>query len=138
MKPQKQKKQILKFALKMMDKVVEIKYLEIEHQKAKNEEIRLKQSPTVELLEVKSSDEQIDEKLKREVENDPMFKILGEIFDPQKNAKRAEEIIEKYPKGGIIVGVGKLQDKGEFVAPKFGRNECNCPVCQAERNAKNN
>ena len=140
MKPKKERKQILKFALKMADKVIEMKQLQIEQQQAKNEELRLKQStPTAELRQfefggfpkgkneevVLKKDEPIDEKLKKEVENDPMFKLMEEIFSPQKNKERLDQIAESLnlPKGAIAVKVVK-REKDDV---------CGCPACQLRR-----
>lgn len=140
MKPKKERKQILKFALKMADKVIEIKQLQILHQQEKNEEIRLKwATPTAELRQVEfggfpngqneevvlKKDEPIDEKLKKEVENDPMFKLMEEIFNPQKNKERLEQIEKSLnlPKGAIAVKVVK-REKDDV---------CGCPACQLRR-----
>ena len=135
MKPKKERKQILKFALKMADKVIEMKQLQILHQQEKNEEIRLKgATPTAELRQfefgqneevVLKKDEPIDEKLKEEVENDPMFKLMEEIFSPQKNKERLDQIAESLnlPKGEIAVKVVK-REKDDV---------CGCPACQLRR-----
>lgn len=128
------------FPLELLAQAVEMKKLQIKHQKAKNEELRLKQStPTAELRQyefggfpngqneevVLKKDEPIDEKLKDEVENDPMFKLAEEIFNPQKNKERLDQIVESLnlPKGAIAVKVVK-REKDDV---------CGCPACQLRR-----
>lgn len=149
MKTRKERKTMLKFALKMMDKAIEMKQLQILHQQEKNEELRLKQStPTAELRQFEdggfpnvrseefvfkkseekpfiASKEEIDEKLKEEVENDPLFKMMDEIFNPEKNKERLEQIAQSIglPKGGILVKLG--------ATPK--EDVCDCPACQLRR-----
>ena len=88
------------FSLELLAQAVEMKKLQIKHQKAKNEELRLKQSTsTAELRQyefggfmngqneelVLKKDEPIDEKLKSEVKNNPLFKLFDDIFNPNKN-----------------------------------------------------
>ena len=143
MKPKKERKQILKFALKMADKVIEMKQLQILHQQEKNEEIRLKgATPTAELRQfefggfpngqneevVLKKDEPIDEKLKEEVENDPLFKLFDDIFNPNKNKEIIDEIMKekRFPSGGIMVGIGKKRPNGE-------KDDCDCPACVLRR-----
>ena len=92
MKSQKKRtKLIFGFALSMMDKAIEMQQAKNEFQELKNEEIRLQSSQIKgEILELKSpfnEEEQIDEKLKSEVENDPLFKLFDDIFNPSKNKK---------------------------------------------------
>ena len=144
MKTRKERKTMLKFALKMMDKAIEMKQLQILHQQEKNEELRLKQStPTAELRQFEDGgfpngrseefvfkkgeekpQEEIDKKLKEEVENDPLFKMLDEIFSPEKNKQRLEQIEQSLglPKGGIVVKVRNPKD-----------DVYDCPACQLRR-----
>ena len=123
------------FSLELFAQAVEMKKLQIKHQQAKNEELRLKQStPTVELRQfefgqneevVLKKDEPIDEKLKEEVENDPMFRLMEEIFSPEKNKERLEQIEKSLnlPKGAIAVKVVKRKKD----------DVCDCPACQLLR-----
>lgn len=125
------------FSLELFAQAVEMKKLQIKHQQAKNEELRLKQStPTAELRQfefdgfpngqneevVLKKDEPINEKLKEEVENDPMFRLMEEIFSPEKNKERLEQIEKNLnlPKGAITVKVVK-------------DDVCGCPACQLRR-----
>ena len=87
------------FSLELFAQAVEMKKLQIKHQQAKNEEVVLKK------------DEPIDEKLKEEVENDPMFRLMEEIFSPEKNKERLEQIEKSLnlPKGAIAVKVVKRE-----------------------------
>ena len=128
------------FSLELFAQAVEMKKLQIKHQQAKNEELRLKQSmPTAEPRKyefggfpngqneevVLKKDEPIDEKLKEEVENDPMFRLMEEIFNPEKNKERLEQIEKSLnlPKGAIAVKVVK-REKDDV---------CDCPACQLRR-----
>ena len=94
MKSQKQAKILFGFELSMMDKAIEMQHAKNKFQELKNEEIRLQSTQIKgEILELKSpfnEDEPIDEKLKAEVENDPLFKLFDDIFNPNKN----KEIID--------------------------------------------
>ena len=89
MKSLKQTKILFGFALSMMDKAIEMQNAKNKFQELKNEEIRLQSTQIKgEILELKSpfnEDEPIDEKLKSEVENDPLFKLFDDIFNPNKN-----------------------------------------------------
>ena len=131
------------FSLELLAQAVEMKKLQIKHQKAKNEELRLKQSTsTAELRQyefggfmngqneelVLKKDEPIDEKLKSEVENDPLFKLFDDIFNPNKNKEVIDEIMKdkRFPSGGIMVGIGKRRPKGE-------KDDCDCPACVLRR-----
>ena len=128
MKSQKQTKLLFGFALSMMDKAIEMQHAKNEFQDLKNEELRLKSQPIKgEILELKS-EEKIDGKLKEKVENDPLFKLMDDIFNPTKNKKIIDEImkVKEYPSGGIIK-VGELQDQKEDA------DDCPCPVCQLRR-----
>ena len=128
------------FPLELLAQTVEMKKLQIKHQKAKNEELRLKQStPTAELRQyefggfmngqneevVLKKDEPIDEKLKDEVEYDPMFRLMEEIFSPEKNKERLEQIEKSLnlPKGAIAVKVVKREKDDVY----------DCPACQLRR-----
>ena len=122
----KQTKLLFGFALSMMDKAIEMQQAKNEFQDLKNEEIRLQFTQIKgEILELKSplnEDEPIDEKLKSEVENDPIFKLMEEIFNPQKNKERLDQIAESLnlPKGAIAVKVVK-REKDDV---------CDCPAYQ--------
>lgn len=135
MNPKKERKQILKFALKMADKLIEMQNAKNKFQELKNEEIRLQSTQIKgEILELKSpfnKDEPIDEKLKSEVENDPLFKLFEDIFNPSKNKKIIDDIMKnkKFPSSGIIVEVGKLQDQ----KPTEADDTCSCEACVLRR-----
>ena len=128
MKSQKQTKLLFGFALSMMDKAIEMQNAKNKFQELKNEEIRLQSTQIKgEILELKSpfnKDEPIDEKLKSEVENDPLFKLFDDIFNPNKNKEIIDEIMKdkRFPSGGILVGIGKRRPKGE-------KDDCDCPAC---------
>ena len=132
MKSQKQTKLIFGFALSMMDKAIEMQNAKNKFQELKNEEIRLQSTQIKgEILELKSpfnEDEQIDEKLKSEVENDPLFKLFDDIFNPNKNKEIIDEIMKdkRFPSGGILVGIGKKRPNGE-------KDDCDCPACVLRR-----
>lgn len=132
MKSQKQTKILLGFVLSMMDKAIEMQNAKNKFQELKNEEIRLQSTQIKgEILELKSSfnkDEPIDEKLKSEVENDPLFKLFDDIFNPNKNKKIIDEIMKekRFPSGGILVGIGKKRPNGE-------KDDCDCPACVLRR-----
>ena len=97
-----------------------------------NLEIRLQSTQIKgEILELKSpfnEDEQIDEKLKSEVENDPLFKLFDDILNPNKNKEIIDEIMKdkRFPSGGILVGIGKKRPNGE-------KDDCDCPACVLRR-----
>lgn len=128
----KQTKLLFGFALSMMDKAIEMQNAKNKFQELKNEEIRLQSTQIKgEILELKSpfnEDEPIDEKLKSEVENDPLFKLFDDIFNPNKNKKIIDEIMKekKFPSGGIMVGIGKKRPNGE-------KDDCDCPACVLRR-----
>ena len=132
MKTRKERKTVLKFALKMMDKAIEMQNAKNKFQELKNEEIRLQSTQIKgEILELKSpfnEDEPIDEKLKSEVENDPLFKLFDDIFNPNKNKEIIDEIMKdkRFPSGGILVGIGKKRPNGE-------KDDCDCPACVLRR-----
>ena len=128
----KQTKLLFGFALSMMDKAIEMQNAKNKFQELKNEEIRLQSTQIKgEILELKSpfnKDEPIDEKLKSEVENDPLFKLFDDIFNPNKNKEIIDEIMKekKFPSGGILVGIGKKRPNGE-------KDDCDCPACVLRR-----
>ena len=132
MKSQKQTKILFGFGLSMMDKAIEIQHAKNKFQELKNEEIRLQSTQIKgEILELKSpfkEDEPIDEKLKSEVENDPLFKLFDDIFNPNKNKEIIDEIMKdkRFPSGGIMVGIGKKRPNGE-------KDDCDCPACVLRR-----
>ena len=132
MKSLKQTKILFGFGLSMMDKAIEMQNAKNKFQELKNEEIRLQSTQIKgEILELKSSfnkDEPIDEKLKSEVENDPLFKLFDDIFNPNKNKKIIDEIMKekRFPSGGIMVGIGKKRPNGE-------KDDCDCIACQLLR-----
>ena len=132
MKSQKQAKILFGFGLSMMDKAIEMQHAKNKFQELKNEEIRLQSTQIKgEILELKSpfnEDEPIDEKLKSEVENDPLFKLFDDIFNPNKNKEIIDEIIKdkRFPSGGILVGIGKKRPNGE-------KDDCDCPACVLRR-----
>lgn len=132
MKSQKQAKILFGFGLSMMDKAIEMQNAKNKFQELKNEEIRLQSTQIKgEILELKSpfnKDEPIDEKLKSEVENDPLFKLFDDIFNPNKNKEIIDEIMKdkRFPSGGILVGIGKKRPNGE-------KDDCDCPACILRR-----
>ena len=132
MKSQKQAKILFGLGLSMMDKAIEMQHAKNKFQELKNEEIRLQSTQIKgEILELKSpfnEDEPIDEKLKAEVENDPLFKLFDDIFNPNKNKEVIDEIMKdkRFPSGGIMVGIGKRRPKGE-------KDDCDCPACVLRR-----
>ena len=132
MKSLKQTKILFGFGLSMMDKAIEMQNAKNKFQELKNEEIRLQSTQIKgEILELKSpfnKDEPIDEKLKSEVENDPLFKLFDDIFNPNKNKKIIDEIMKekRFPSGGIMVGIGKKRPNGE-------KDDCDCPACVLRR-----
>ena len=132
MKSQKQAKILFGFGLSMMDKAIEMQHAKNKFQELKNEEIRLQSTQIKgEILELKSpfnEDEPIDEKLKAEVENDPLFKLFDDIFNPNKNKEVIDEIMKdkRFPSGGILVGIGKKRPNGE-------KDNCDCPTCVLRR-----
>lgn len=131
MKSQKKTKILFDLGLSIMDKAIEMQNAKNKFQELKNEEIRLQSTQIKgEILELKSpfnEDEPIDEKLKSEVENDPLFKLFDDIFNPSKNKKIIDDIMKnkKFPSGGIIVEVGKLQDQ----KPTEADDNCPCEAC---------
>ena len=132
MKSQKQAKILFGFGLSMMDKAIEMQHAKNKFQELKNEEIRLQSTQIKgEILELKSpfnEDEPIDEKLKAEVENDPLFKLFDDIFNPNKNKEIIDEIMKdkRFPSGGILVGISKKRPNGE-------KDDCDCPACVLRR-----
>ena len=132
MKSLKQTKILFGFGLSMMDKAIEMQNAKNKFQELKNEEIRLQSTQIKgEILELKSpfnEDEPIDEKLKSEVENDPLFKLFDDIFNPNKNKEIIDEIMKdkRFPSGGIMVGIGKRRPKSE-------KDDCDCPACVLRR-----
>ena len=132
MKTLKQTKILFGFGLSMMDKAIEMQNAKNKFQELKNEEIRLQSTQIKgEILELKSpfnEDEPIDEKLKSEVENDPLFKLFDDIFNPNKNKEIIDEIMKdkRFPSGGILVGIGKKRPNGE-------KDDCDCPACVLRR-----
>ena len=132
MKSQKQAKILFGFRLSMMDKAIEMQHAKNKFQELKNEEIRLQSTQIKgEILELKSpfnEDEPIDEKLKAEVENDSLYKLFDDIFNPNKNKEVIDEIMKdkRFPSGGIMVGIGKRRPKGE-------KDDCDCPACVLRR-----
>ena len=132
MKSLKQTKILFGFGLSMMDKAIEMQNAKNKFQELKNEEIRLQSTQIKgEILELKSpfnEDEQIDEKLKSEVEKDPLFKLFDDIFNPNKNKEIIDEIMKdkRFPSGGIMVGIGKKRPNGE-------KDDCDCPACVLRR-----
>ena len=132
MKSLKQTKILFGFGLSMMDKAIEMQNAKNKFQELKNEEIRLQSTQIKgEILELKSpfnEDEPIDEKLKSEVENDPLFKLFDDIFNPNKNKEIIDEIMKdkRFPSGGIMVGIGKKRPNGE-------KDDCDCPACILRR-----
>ena len=132
MKSLKQTKILFGFGLSMMDKAIEMQNAKNKFQELKNEEIRLQSTQIKgEILELKSpfnEDEPIDEKLKSEVENDPLFKLFDDIFNPKKNKEIIDEIMKekRFPSGGIMVGIGKKRPNGE-------KDDCDCPACLLRR-----
>lgn len=135
----KQTKLLFGFALSMMDKAIEMQQAKNEFQDLKNEELRLKSNtPSVEQIfplggefvvptrfKNKEKEEKIDEKLKAEVENDQLFKLFEDIFNPNKNKEIIDEIMKdkRFPSGGILVGIGKKRPNGE-------KDDCDCPAYQ--------
>ena len=132
MKSLKQTKILFGFGLSMMDKAIEMQNAKNKFQELKNEEIRLQSTQIKgEILELKSpfnKDEPIDEKLKSEVENDPLFKLFDDIFNPNKNKEIIDEIMKekRFPSGGIIMEIGKKRPNGE-------KDDCDCPACVLRR-----
>ena len=132
MKSLKQTKILFGFGLSMMDKAIEMQNAKNKFQELKNEEIRLQSTQIKgEILELKSpfnEDETIDEKLKSEVENDQLFKLFDDIFNPNKNKEIIDEIMKdkRFPSGGILVGIGKKRPNGE-------KDDCDCPACVLRR-----
>ena len=132
MKSLKQTKILFGFGLSMMDKAIEMQNAKNKFQELKNEEIRLQYTQIKgEILELKSpfnEDEPIDEKLKSEVENDPLFKLFDDIFNPNKNKEIIDEIMKdkRFPSGGILVGIGKKRPNGE-------KDDCDCQACVLRR-----
>ena len=132
MKSQKKTKILFDFGLSIIDKAIEMQHAKNKFQELKNEEIRLQSTQIKgEILELKSpfnEDEPIDEKLKAEVENDPLFKLFDDIFNPNKNKEVIDEIMKdkRFPSGGIMVGIGKRRPKGE-------KDDCDCPACVLRR-----
>ena len=97
-------------AVEMMGQAVAMKKLQLEEMKLKSEK-NDKGSFSTGVIEVEKGS--------------PIFEELSRILRPEKTPK--------YPSGGILQG----DNLKEFVAPKFGSKLCECPVCEAERRAKN-
>ena len=135
MKSLKQTKILFGFGLSMMDKAIEMQNAKNKFQELKNEEIRLQSTQIKgEILELKSpfnEDEPIDEKLKSEVENDPLFKLFDDIFNPNKNKKIIDEIMKekRFHSGGIVVKDVKIQDE----KPTKSDDTCPCEACVLRR-----
>ena len=135
MKSLKQTKILFGFGLSMMDKAIEMQHAKNKFQELKNEEIRLQSTQIKgEILELKSpfnEDEPIDEKLKAEVENDPLFKLFDDIFNPNKNKEVIDEIMKdkRFPSGGIVVKDVKIQDE----KPTKSDDTCPCEACVLRR-----
>ena len=135
MKSLKQTKILFGFGLSMMDKAIEMQNAKNKFQELKNEEIRLQSSQIKgEILELKSpfnEDEPIDEKLKSEVENDPLFKLFDDIFNPNKNKEIIDEIMKdkKFASGVIVVKDVKIQDE----KPTKSDDTCPCGACVSRR-----
>ena len=135
MKSQKQAKILFGFGLSMMDKAIEMQHAKNKFQELKNEEIRLQSTQIKgEILELKSpfnEDEPIDEKLKSEVENDPLFKLFDDIFNPNKNKEIIDEIMKdkRFTSGGIVVKDVKIQDE----KPTKSDDTCPCEACVLRR-----
>ena len=135
----KQTKLLFGFALSMMDKAIEMQNAKNKFQELKNEEIRLQSTQIKgEILELKSpfnKDEPIDEKLKSEVENDPLFKLFDDIFNPNKNKEIIDEIMKdkRFPSGGILVKDVKIQDE----KPTKSDDTCPCEACVLRRKLEN-
>ena len=131
----KQTKLLFGFALSMMDKAIEMQHAKNKFQELKNEEIRLQSTQIKgEILELKSpfnEDEPIDEKLKAEVENDPLFKLFDDIFNPNKNKEVIDEIMKdkRFPSGVIVVKDVKIQDE----KPTKSDDTCPCEACVLRR-----
>ena len=135
MKSLKQTKILFGFGLSMMDKAIEMQNAKNKFQELKNEEIRLQSTQIKgEILELKSpfnEDEPIDEKLKSEVENDPLFKLFDDIFNPNKNKEIIDEIMKdkRFPSGVIVVKDVKIQDE----KPTKSDDICPCEACVLRR-----
>ena len=144
----KQTKLLFGFALSMMDKAIEMQQAKNEFQDLKNEELRLKSNtPSVEQIfplggefvvptrfKNKEKEEKIDEKLKAEVENDPLFKLFDDILNPNKNKEIIDEIMKdkRFPSGGIVVKDVKIQDE----KPTKSDDTCPCEACVLRRQLK--
>ena len=139
MKSLKQTKILFGFGLSMMDKAIEMQNAKNKFQELKNEEIRLQSTQIKgEILELKSpfnEDEPIDEKLKSEVENDPLFKLFDDIFNPNKNKEIIDEIMKdkRFPSGVIVVKDVKIQDE----KPTESDDTCPCEACVLRRKLEN-
>ena len=135
MKSLKQTKILFGFGLSMMDKAIELQNAKNKFQELKNEEIRLQSTQIKgEILELKSpfnEGEPIDEKLKSEVENDPLFKLFDDIFNPNKNKEIIDEIMKdkRFPSGVIVVKDVKIQDE----KPTKSDDTCPCEACVLRR-----
>ena len=139
MKSLKQTKILFGFGLSMMDKAIEMQNAKNKFQELKNEEIRLQSTQIKgEILELKSpfnEDETIDEKLKSEVENDQLFKLFDDIFNPNKNKEIIDEIMKdkRFPSGVIVVKDVKIQDE----KPTESDDTCPCEACVLRRKLEN-
>lgn len=101
--------------LEMMDKVIEMKKLQ-------NDEFRMK---------FEHERERVDSVPKIRSTKVPLMKDGGSILDEINKVFPYKS--EKFPVGGIVVGTNR--DIAEFISPKFGTIDCDCPQCQARRNA---
>lgn len=154
MKSLKQTKILFGFELSMMDKAIEMQHAKNEFQDLKNEELRMKNkekefsfgvefpkyeemfssdfdkqvSVSKDLKPTAKKEEKIDEKLKETVENDQLFKLFDDIFNPNKNKEIIDEIMKdkRFPSGGILVGIGKKRPNGE-------KDDYDCPACVLRR-----
>mgnify|MGYP003403060669 FL=1 len=100
---------LMSLGVQMMGQAVEMKKLQIEEMKLKAEKNDLNSISGV--VEIKKGN--------------PIFDVLSKILKPENRPP--------FASGGMMNG----DDLKEFVAPKFGSKLCECPVCEAERRAKN-
>ena len=100
---------LMSLGVQMMGQAVEMKKLQIEEMKLKADKKDLNSISGV--VEIKKGN--------------PIFEELSKILKPENRPP--------FASGGMMNG----DDLKEFVAPKFGSNLCECPVCEAERMAKN-
>ena len=132
MKSKKQAKMVMCFALSMMDKLIEFKSLQIEEHELKNKIQEEKDEK--EWLQNKSSKATSASEEGKEPLKD-LFSKMGEIFNPNENEKELGKILEnKFPSGGIIVGLGKR--KSEEERENGEEIICMCPRCVAKRQSQ--